>query len=395
MSATLQRVSPTEIYLDHCASAPLLPAARRALDAVLDLGPGNASSAHAAGRRLRAALETARERVAALIGARPAEIVFTSGATEATALALAGACAARRDRSGGRDALVGSHGDHEGTARLLDELARDGHPVRRANVDRAGRTIVASVREHLCPETLLVTVPHGQSVTGALTAIEELAGCTDAGAALLHVDAAQTAGRVDVDVSRTGIDLLTLSAHKLGGPQGIGALFVRDGAPWRHPWGAATHERGRRPGTPAVALAAAFGGAADHRMRHARDDAARAHALAAALRTALDARGDALVVTPRAGAVPGVCLFMVEGCTGEALLATLDAAGLRVSTGTACASGARVPPPVLVAGGWSLAAAGRAVRVSFGDGNTMQHVAALTDALERVVPRVRAALSTS
>jgi cysteine desulfurase len=370
-----------ESYLDANASAPLRPEARDAVLAALDLGPGNASSPHGAGRRLRKVLGDAREAVAALVGARPAEVVFVSGATEANALAILGALAARPGT------LVTTRAEHASVARVADRIEAAGGRVRRAGVDRWGRFDAGDVAR-LAEGAALVSATLAQSVTGALEPVAP-------GPAPLHVDAAQAAGRIEVDVAALGASFLSLSAHKLGGPQGIGALVVREGAAWRNPLADGTQELGRRGGTEAVALAAGFGAAARVAKSRRAEESRRAADLIASLRPAVAAVEGAEILTPERDALPNTLLFAFDGCQGDAVMAALDALGVRVSTGSACASGARLPPEVLVAAGRAPADAARALRVSVSWASVPAEISALVAALPGVVSRVRAARATS
>ncbi len=380
-----------ETYLDANASAPLLPQAREAMLRVLDMGPGNASSPHAAGRRLRRVLGDAREQVAALVGSRPGEVVFTSGATESNTLAILGALAGAPV---GRHVLVTTRAEHPSVARLGDRLERDGRGVRRAGVDRWGRVDAAQVAELVDAGTAVVAVVHAQSVTGALQPVEEIAAAAHRSGAMVHVDAAQSAGRVPVDCAAIGADLVALSAHKMGGPQGVGALVVRESAAWRTACAEGTQELGRRAGTEAVALAAGFGAAADVARAAIAGEAERMSRLLDPLRTFVDGWPGGEVWSPPDRALPNTCLVAFAGCPGDAVLASLDALGVRVSTGTACTSGARVAPEVLVAGGREPRDAARAVRISVAWDTSNRDVEALLVALGEVLPRVRAARQT-
>jgi len=375
-----------EIYLDANASAPLRPEARAAVLAALDLGPGNASSPHGAGRRLRKVLGDAREAVAALVGARSSEIVFTSGATESNALACLGALAAAPG------AFVTTRAEHPSVARVADRVETSGRVVRRAGVDRWGRFDADEV-VRLADGAALVAVVLAQSVTGAVEPVAEV-GARLRGAAF-HVDASQAAGRIDVDVRAIGATSASLSAHKLGGPQGVGALVVREGAAWRNPTADATQELGRRAGTEAVALAAGFGAAAVVASARRRQESAAAADALAPLAAFLDAAAGAHVLSPRERVLPNTLLAAFDGCAGDALMAALDARGVRVSTGSACASGARLPPEVLVAAGFAPSDAARAVRISASWATTRDEILALVAALPETLARVRVAGTTS
>ena len=375
-----------EVYLDGNASAPLRPEARAALLAALDLGPGNASSPHGAGRRLKKLLGDARESVASLVGAHPQEVVFTSGATEANALAIHGLLAATPG------ALVSTRAEHASIARAAERAAARGAEVRWTGVDRWGR-FHADELLRAADGAAVVAATLAQSVTGAREPAARV-GAALAGPSF-HVDAAQALGRVPVDVAALGATTLAVSGHKIGAPHGVGALVLRRGARWTHPMGEGTQELGRRGGTEAVALIAAFGAAAAAvRARGAAEAEAMAR-LTARLRAAISSLPGADVLTPAEGALPNTLLVAFDGCPGESVMAALDARGIRVSTGSACASGARVPPEVLLAGGASRADAARAVRVSLSWASSAEDSDALVAALPEVLARVRGARATS
>jgi cysteine desulfurase len=375
-----------EVYLDGNASAPLRPEARAALEAALDLGPGNASSPHAAGRRLRKLLGDARDAVAALVGAEPHEVVFTSGATEANALAIHGLLAAAPG------ALATTRAEHASVARAAERAASRGAEVRWAGVDRCGRWDADELLRHAAGASV-VAATLAQSVTGALEPAARV------GAALrgpaFHVDAAQALGRVPVGAAALGASTLAVSGHKIGAPHGVGALVLRRGARWTHPLGEGTQEMGRRGGTEAVALIAAFGAAAGAVRARGAEESARMARLAARMREEIAALPGAAVLTPREDALPNTLLVAFDGCPGESVMAALDARGIRVSTGSACASGARVPPEVLLAGGVARADAARAVRVSLSWASTDADADALLAALPETIARVRGAAPTS
>lgn len=375
-----------ETYLDHAASAPLRPEAREAMVRALDAGPGNASSAHGAGRRLRRLLEEARESVAALVEARPAQVVFTSGTSESNRLGIRGLLAGLGESSA---RLVTTAGAHDGVRALAAALADRGTVVRTAVGDRSGHVAAAAVAEHAGGGPAVVAVELVQPVTGAVQPVAEVARALPE--ARVHVDAAQAVGRVRVSVDGLGAATLAFSAHKIGGPQGIGALVVRDDGAFRPPDGAGSQERGRRAGTESVALAAGFAAAA-RVADDERDGCARRYDDVLAPLRAMIAGDDGAELVTAPPSAPGVALVRFAGCRGDALLAALDALGFRVSTGTACASGARTPPHVLTAAGWTAAEAAECVRVSVGWTTSVGDVRRLVDALRVVVPRVRSAL---
>ena len=383
-----------ETYLDHAASAPLLPEARAAIIRALDVGPGNASSSHAAGRRLRSILGNAREAVAALLGARPEQVIFTSGTTEANRLGVRGLLGdpgARTKDPKGAPCLVGTTANHDSLRALGAALLREGVEVRTVKAGRAGHVALEDVVA-AAPARAVIALPLVESVTGALQPVARVAEALPG--ARVHVDGAQAVGRIPISLPDLGAAALSFSAHKIGGPQGIGALVLRADDELYRVDGEAAQERGRRAGTEAVALAAGLAAAAEVVRRELFDQRSDRERTLDALRrfVATTPELEWLTRTPH---VPGVALLRVHDCPGDAVLAALDARRVFVSTGTACASGARTPPHVLTAAGWSARDAAECIRVSIGRETSEDDIARLIDALRDVIPRVRSALGTT
>lgn len=380
-----------EIYLDANASEPIRPEARDAIARALTLRLGNPSSSHAAGRRARAILAEAREAVAALVEATPAEVVLTSGATEANVLALRGSLAA------GAAGLALSRAEHPSLVRLAERLAAEGTDVRFAPVGRGGR-VEPEALAAVAPARGVVCLGAAQSVTGAVQDVAGLAARLGGGNAAprIHCDATQRVGRLAVSVRTLGAATLSLSGHKFGAPAGIGALVISREAAWRAPNGDGSQELGRRPGTEAVLLAAGLAAAA---RAAAADLSARAQRDAAhreALVTGLRALGGHLITPhddPARDVLPNTALVAFDGCPGDALLAALDADGIRVSAGTACTSLARTPPEVLLAAGVATATAAAAIRVSLPWSTIRSDIEALLTSLAVAVPRARRAFA--
>jgi len=374
------------IYLDHNATAPLRPEVRATV--VEFLGPpANPSSAHREGARARAALETARAEVAALIGAAPAEIVFTSGATEANNLALRGALAAAGPAAG----LVTSAVEHASVLDTARALAADGRPLAIVPVDGEGQVAARDVIAAVGPATRLVTLGLANGEVGAVAPVAEVATALRERNVVVHTDAVQAAGRMPLDVSALGVDLLSLSAHKLGGPAGVGALWVRRGVRLRPELTGGPQERLRRAGTENVAGIVGFGVAARLARNELTDAAARMHALAECLWTGLRARlPDAVRNGPAAGPrLPNTLNLSVPGCTGESLMVLLDLAGIAVSVGSACAAGAAEPSHVLRAMGRDAEAARGGLRLSLGPTTSAVDVDRVLDVLPGLVAQVR------
>jgi cysteine desulfurase len=352
-------------YFDWNATTPLRDEAREAIADALAL-PGNPSSVHAEGRAARKTVEHAREEVAALVGARPADVVFTSSGTEANMLALTPAIQISTDKRS-RSRLLVSAIEHA-SVRAGGRFSRDA--IAEIAVDADGRLDLAALREAVAKSPrALVSLMLANNETGVIEPVAAAAEIVHAADGLLHVDAVQAAGRIEFDIAGLGADLLTLSAHKIGGPKGVGALVRRSEdihlpEPLIRGGG---QERGLRAGTENVAGIAGFGAAAAAARRERAAEAA--HMLA--LRDKLEAGVKA--VSPRAvvfgaGAerLPNTTLFAVEGMKAETAVIAFDLEGIAVSSGAACSSGKVQPSHVLAAMGVSPALTRGAVRVSLG-----------------------------
>ena len=360
-------------YLDWNATAPLRPQAAEALQAALAL-TGNASSVHAEGRAARHCIEQAREQVADLVGARPTDVIFTGSGTEANALALSPAIETDGEKKP-RGKLLISAIEHS-SVRAGGRFPR--YAVEDIPVDADGRVRLAALADAVSRSARpLVSIMLANNETGVVQPIAEAAAIVHAAGGLLHVDAVQAAGRIPIDIAALGADLLTLSAHKIGGAKGVGALVRRSedihfAEPLVRGGG---QERGMRAGTENVAGIAAFGAAAAIARRQRADEAA--HMLA--LRTALE-RG-LQVITPQAvvfGAgverLPNTTLFALKGVKAETAIIALDLEGVAVSSGAACSSGKVAPSHVLAAMGISPPLLPGAVRVSLGWSTTKAEV---------------------
>jgi len=369
---------PEPIYLDHNASTPLCAAARAAMLPLLDGAFGNPSSGHWAGRPARAAVERARAEVAALLGARPDEIVFTSGGSEANNAALAGLWRLR-GRSGGR--VVISAVEHPAVTEPCRRLAAEGARVVVLPVDAQGRVDPADLARELARgdgEVALVSVMHANNETGALQPVAELARLARTAGVPFHTDAAQSCGKVPVGVDDLGVDLLSLAGHKLYGPKGIGALYVRRGTPWAPFILGAGHEGGRRAGTESALLCAGLGAAAAAAALPAGEGVWRLRdALWDRLRAAL---GDGVVLLgPVAERLPNTLYVGFRGLFGGDLLARCPE--LAASTGAACHAGGRELSATLRAMGVAPEIGLGAVRLSLGRDNSAEEVARAAEML--------------
>jgi cysteine desulfurase len=354
------------VYLDWNATAPLRPQAREAMVAALD-ATGNPSSVHAEGRAARRRVDDARRRVAALVGAEPGDVVFTSGGTEANALALAPGMA-----GGGPQVLLVSAIEHPSVL-AGGRFAADA--VIKVPVDPDGIVDLGALEQRLATlerdgrGCALVSLMHANNETGVVQPIAAAAEIVHQAGGLLHVDAVQGAGRIPCDINDLGADLLTISGHKLGGPQGVGAL-VRRGAlsNWVEPLiKGGGQERGARAGTENVAAIAGFGAAAEAAARDRDAERQRLGALRDRLEASLKADfPDATIFGAEAERLPNTSLFAVPGAKAETAVIGLDLGGVAVSSGAACSSGKVAPSHVLAAMGVPALLARGAVRVSIG-----------------------------
>jgi cysteine desulfurase len=373
-------VTPPRIYLDANATTPLDPRVRAAMEPFL--GCGNASSPHLEGRTARAAIDRAREQVAALVRATPREIVFTSGGTEANALALLGTIAAQGVRR-----VLTSAVEHPSVLRTLEAL-RPGVDVVVAPVDREAR-VAADLP--IPGGTALVSIMVANNETGTLQPVAEIAARARNAGAVMHADAVQACGKVPVDVHALGVDLLSMSAHKIHGPKGAGALFVRRGVRLAPLYHGGEHERALRPGTENVAAIVGFGAAAELAARELEERARRFERLSRLLLDGVRAAVPGVLVnSPERGRVPNTLNFTIPGAEGEAVLLGLDLEGIAIATGSACSSGAAEPSHVLQAMGRSRVEAEQSVRVSLHANSTEADVNACVNALARVVKQLRA-----
>jgi cysteine desulfurase len=328
------------LYLDNNSTTPLCAAADEAMRQYLRASPGNPASAHAAGRRARRALEDARERTAALLGARPDEVVFTSGATEANNLALLGLCGDPPGR------LLASPVEHPSVLEPLRHLAATGFTLDYLPVDSQGVVPADALAARLRPDTRLIAVMLANHETGALQPVRALAE----GRATFHCDATQAVGKIPVRFHELGVSTLSLSAHKFHGPQGVGALLVRRGVKLRPLVRGGHQQRGLRPGTEPVALAVGLTAALDDACRDADFRRLRVGRLRELFLGYLQETAAPVVLNgPAEGGLPHTLNLSFPGVKADALLMALDLAGVACSTGSACSSGSLLPSPVLQA----------------------------------------------
>jgi cysteine desulfurase len=376
------------VYLDHAATAPLRREALEAMLPYLTEHFGNPSSIHAAGRRARLGLDEARETVAHLLGARPREIVFTAGGTEADNLAVKGVAWAGSAR--GRR-IVTTAVEHKAVLHACSVLERFGFGVTYLPVDRYGMVDPDAVANAIDDHTTLVSVMYANNEVGTIQPIREIGSICRERRVLFHVDAVQAAGHLPLEVNELQVDLLSLAAHKVGGPKGVGALFVRHGTQLLPQQSGGSQERQRRAGTENVAGIVGFARALD---------LARADAEGEREPTRLAKMRDALLqgVTAIPGAeptghperrLPSIASFVIDGVEGGDLVAALDLEGIATSTGSACTTGSADPSHVLLAMGYAPEKAHGSLRLSVGHGNAAEEMPGVVDAIGRVVERIR------
>jgi cysteine desulfurase len=365
------------IYLDHNATTPILPEVVEAMLPYLHGHFGNPSSAHAYGQQARTAIEQAREKVAALLGCQPGEIVFTSGGTEANNLAIRGVAEVSTRRS-----IVTSTVEHPATSQPCAYLERHGFEVRRVPVDEHGRIHVREVAASASEKTALVTMMLAQNETGTLMPIAEVTRLAHEHGALVHTDAAQAVGKVPTQVDDLGVDLLSLAGHKLYAPKGIGALYVRRGTPLAPFVLGAGHERGLRPGTENVASIVALGHACLLAGRDLAVESAPQRQLCDELWEQLHLAVPGLRLNGHPiDRLPNTLNVSLPGVSGTAVLAA--APEIAASTGSACHEGAEAASPVLLAMGVAPTEALGAVRLSVGRSTTPEQIARAVRALVR------------
>ena len=371
-------------YFDHNATTPLAPEVLETVVSCLDQTYGNASSIHHFGQGAKQRLEAARRQVAALIHARPTEVVFTSGGTEADNLAVLGVA---RAAPGPAKHVIVSAIEHPAVLETAKQLEREGVEVTRLLTGASGVIDPDNVRRALRPETVLVSVMHANNELGTIQPIAEIARITREAAVPLHADGVQALGKIPVDLEALGVDLYSMSGHKIYAPKGIGALYIRKGVRLGPVAFGGHHERDRRPGTENVPGAAGFGRAAEMDLL---SDAERIGGLRDRLENAvLDRIAETGVNGSRSSRVPNTCNMYFDGLDGEALVIALDLRGFAVSTGSACSSGAVSPSHVLMAIGASPDRARSSLRFSLGHSNTIEQVDALVEALEASVAHLR------
>lgn len=379
------------VYLDHTATTPLDPDVLEAMRPYFNDIYGNASSIHQFGREARAALDRSRETIAGLVGAKAGEIFFTSGGTEADNAAILGV-AARAVKSGKRHVIT-SGAEHHAVLSPCRHLEEQGCAVSFLEVDQHGAVDPELVRKAIRTDTCLVSIMHANNEVGTINPVEEISAIAREYGIAVHTDAVQSFGRLPLHVDDLGLDLMTLSAHKMYGPKGIGALYLRRGIGADPVMLGGGQERGRRAGTENVAAAVGFARAAELQCSRMQDDNVRLLALTSLLRESIVSRISGIVVNGH----PERSLTHILNVSfdaskieidGEALLFNLDLAGIAVTSGSACTSGSMEPSHVLLAMGRTPGTAQATIRFSLGRSTTRDDVGYTVDRLEEIVRRI-------
>ena len=384
------------VYLDFNATTPVEP---EVLDAMLPYFSGefgNAASIHTPGQRARAAVETAREQVAALIGSRPQEIVFTSGGTESDNHAIFGIVASSFTSFTSSTSLTSTPHiittaiEHEAVLNTCQALEKEGARVTYLPTDRDGLIDLDELRRSIRPETVLITIMHANNELGTVQPLEEIGRITTEADVYFHTDAVQSTGKIPIAVNALQVDLLSISGHKLYAPKGIGALYVRGGTRLRQLLYGGHHQRGFRPGTENVAGIVGLGKAAEMARKSLAEDAQRVSALRDQLQQGLLHRvPQSRVNGGAAPRTPNTTNLVFPGVEGEALLIALDLKGLACSTGAACSSGAVEPSHVLTAIGLPPEEARASLRFSLGRHTTSADIDFALNVVPAAVAQLR------
>ena len=376
------------IYLDHNATTPVDPVVADAMMRTLQHLFGNASSVHYYGQQAKAAIDDARSAIAALIGAEPSEIIFTSGGTEADNFAIRGVAEALEPT--GRKHLITSGIEHEAVLNTFKALAKRGWRTTLLPLDASGIVSPERLREAMSPDTALVSIMHANNEIGTIQPIRELSAVAHSSGALFHTDAVQSAGKIPVEVRTLGVDLLSASAHKFYGPKGIGILWAKRGIRLSPFLSGGKQERNRRAGTENVPGAVGMGVAATLAARKMDAEAARLSALRDRLENGiLSAVPNTEVNGSREARVPNTTNISFDRIEAESLLIALDLEGVAVSTGSACSSGTLEPSHVLKAMNLSSHRAQNSIRFSLGASNNEEQIDRVVEILPRIVSKLR------
>jgi len=371
------------VYLDSNATTPMRPEVVAAMMPVFTEHFGNPSSIHWFGQHAKSLIDTARKYVATLINADTSEIVFVSGGTEADNFAIRGIAA-----KGGH--IITSTIEHHAVMHTCRDLEKQGVSVTWLPVSKDGLVDPDDVRRAIRPDTVLITIMHANNEIGTIQPIEEIAAIAAEADVYLHSDGVQSTGKIPVDVKKLKVDLYSISAHKIHGPKGVGALFIKKGSVLKPLLTGGGHERNRRSGTENVAGIVGFGVAAKMAREGLSSEMTRVKELRDRLESGLKKNIDLIRINAEnAPRLPNTSNIMVDYAEGEGLVISLDLKGIAVSTGSACSSGSLEPSHVLTAIGKTPDEAHGSLRFSLNSMNTVQDVDYVVEVLPRIVDRLR------
>ena len=374
-------------YFDHNATTPVAPEVLEAMLPCLREGYGNASSIHSFGQEANALVERSRRQVASLLGCKPAEIVFTSGGTEADNLAVFGTV---RASGGGRKHVITSVIEHPAVLHACQRLEQDGVEVTYVDVGSDGVVSADDIRAAVRPETVLISIMHTNNELGTEQPIAEISKIARDNGVVFHCDGVQSTGKIATRVDELGVDLFNLSAHKIYGPKGVGALYIRKGTNIEKIQYGGSHERDRRPGTLNVPGIVGLGAAAALAEKNLAEEGCRIGSLRDRLEEEILARIESAQVNGAGTArVPNTTNIRFDYLEGEAMVIALDLKGVAVSSGAACSSGAVHPSHVLTAIGLSAGEARSSIRFSLGKQNDDEQIDRLLEIIPGVVERLR------
>ena len=376
------------IYMDHNATTPVHPAVLEAMLPYFTEFYGNASSVHSFGREARNGIEEARERIANFIGAQPGEIIFTSGGTESDNFAIEGA--AFENVKKGKH-IITSLIEHPAVLNTCKHLETHGFEVSYLTVDKYGVVSLDELKDLIRDDTILITIMHANNEVGTIQPMKEIGMIAKEKGIILHTDAVQTTGKVPINVNELGIDLVSMSAHKIYGPKGVGALYMRKGTKVEPLIRGGHHERNRRGGTENVPGVVGFGKAIETASADMEAESKRLWNLTEKMKNGLFEKLDYVYTNSHPkNRLPNTMNISFDYVEGEAILLNLDMKGIAASTGSACSSGSLEPSHVLLALGICAATAQGTIRFSLGRANNEEDVDYLVDELPSIITRLRA-----
>lgn len=375
------------VYADNAATTRIAPQVLDAMLPYLKEEYGNPSTLYKLGREAKIAIEKAREQVAQVIGAKAEEIFFTGSGTEADNMALKGVLYGPAGK--GKKHLITTKIEHHAILHTAMDLEKEGFQVTFLDVDKNGRVDLEELKQAITPDTALVSIMAANNEVGTIQPIEEIGKICREKGVLFHTDAVQAFGHMPLDVNKMNIDLLSLSAHKINGPKGSGALYIRRGLGLRPVIEGGGQERNRRSGTENVAGIVGLGQAAQLAMETMVEESARLKALAKKLTDGVLQIPETILTGDPENRLPGACSFAISAIEGESLVLYLDMEGICTSTGSACSTGSLDPSHVLMAIGLSHEVSHGSLRVTLGRFNTEEEVDYIIETLPKVVEKLR------